>query len=136
MSEPASQVTSGIPDPAQRDEIFKRFGRAFFKQDMDAFYEVVHPDFVWTIQTGDTLRVLDSRARIEAFFAERNRTQSKVRFEDVVFHHAPLATFMTYAVTGVDEVTGRPFRRVGVERYSFKDGLLAEKDVYSREAGA
>ena len=59
-------------------------------------------------------------------------TQANVRFEDVVYHHAPEATFMTYRVTGEVAATGEPFERVGVERYTFNDGRIAEKDVYSR----
>jgi ketosteroid isomerase-like protein len=122
------------PSAEHRDEIFKRFGRAFFRQDLDALFEVVHPGFVWTIQVGDELRVLDSRAKIEAFFAERRATQSDVRFEDGVFHHAPQASFMTYRMTGIDKASGQEFSRVGVERYTFRDGKLAEKDVYGRIA--
>ena len=32
------------PSSAQRDSIFKAFGRAFFKQDLDLMYEVVTAD--------------------------------------------------------------------------------------------
>ena len=120
------------PSTEERDAIFKAFGRAFFKQDMDAMYEVVAPDFVWTVMAGDSLRRLDSRDKIEAFFEERRGTTENVRFEDVVFHHAPDATFMTYRMTGTDKATGEAFEKVGVERYTFRDGMLAEKDVYSR----
>ena len=67
-----------------------------------------------------------------SFFQERNGTQRDVRFEDVVFHHAEDATFMTYRVTGTDIATNETFERVGVERYTFKNGRIAEKDVYSR----
>jgi hypothetical protein len=35
-------------------------------------------------------------------------------------------------VTGTDIATGATFEKVGVERYTFKDGRIAEKDVYSR----
>lgn len=120
------------PDVEQRDSIFKAFGRAFFKQDLDAMYQVVAPDFTWTVMDGDSVRVLDSRDKIAAFFAERRGKYEGVRFEDVVFHHAPEATFMTYRMTGTEVATGESFERVGVERYTFKDGKLAEKDVYSR----
>lgn len=124
------------PDVEQRDTIFKAFGRAFFKQDLDAMYQVVAPDFTWTVMDGDTVRVLDSREKIEAFFAERRGKFEGVRFEDVVFHHAPEATFMTYRMTGTEVATGESFERVGVERYTFKDGMLAEKDVYARPVQA
>ena len=82
------------PNEAERDLLFKQFGRAFFK--------------------------------------ERNGTQKDVRFEDVVFHHAQEATFMTYRVTGIDLATNERFERIGVERYTFDDGRIAEKDVYSK----
>ena len=124
------------PTSEERDAIFKAFGRAFFKQDLDAMYEVVAPDFVWTVMVGDTLHRLDSREKIANYFESRRGTSSNVRFEDVVFHHAPEATFMTYRMTGTDTASGQAFERVGVERYTFKDGRLAEKDVYSRSGMA
>ena len=122
------------PSPTERDAIFKTFGRAFFKQDLDLMYEVVAPDFTWTVADGDVVHVLDSRDKIAAFFAARRGTYEGVRFEDVVFNHAPEATFMTYRMTGTEVATGKKFARVGVERYTFRDGMLTEKDVYSRPA--
>lgn len=124
------------PNPEQRDAIFKAFARAFFKQDLDAMYQVVAPDFTWTVPLGDGVRVLDRRDKVAAFFAERQRTETDLRFEDMVFHHALEATFMTYRLTGTDTATGEAFVRVGVERYTFRDGKLAVKDVYSRPADA
>ena len=120
------------PPPEDRDQIFKAFARAFFKKDLDAMYEVVTEDFAWSSMVGDEARVVNTREQVGAFFEERAGTQTDVRFEDVVYHHAPDATFMTYRVTGTDVATGEPFERVGVERYTFVDGRLAEKDVYSR----
>ena len=120
------------PSEAERDLLFKQFGRAFFKQDMDALYEVVIENFTYSILVNDESRVMRSRDEVAAFFNERNGTQKDVRFEDVVFHHAPEATFMTYRVTGTDLATNARFERIGVERYTFDDGRIAEKDVYSR----
>ena len=120
------------PDVDTRDELFKAFGRAFFRQDLDAMYEVVTEDFTYSILVGDQPRAMNTRAQVEAFFEERNGTQSSVRFNDVVFHHAPEATFMTSRVTGTDVASGEDFERVGVERYTFVDGRIAEKDVYFR----
>ena len=77
-------------------------------------------------------RRLTTREQVAAFFEERRGVHRDVRFEDVVFHHAQDATFMTYRVTGTDVASGEPFERVGVERYRFRDGRIAEKDVYSR----
>lgn len=120
------------PTTEERDALFKAFGRAFFKQDLDAMYQVVTEDFTYSILVGDAPRQMNSREQVAAFFDERRGTQKDVRFEDVVFHHAPEATFMTYRVTGTDVASGEPFERVGVERYTFRDGRIAEKDVYSR----
>jgi ketosteroid isomerase-like protein len=123
------------PTAAERDAIFKAFGRAFFKQDLDAMYQVVTPDFVWSV-SGDVPRQLRSRADILAYFAERNGQAADVRFHDVLYHHAPDASFMTFRLTGTDKATGRPFETAGVERYTFRDGRLAVKDVYTKAAGA
>jgi len=120
------------PTAAERDALFKAFGRAFFKQDLDAMYQVVTQDFTYSILVDDTPRRMTSRKQVAAFFEERNGIQKNVRFEDVVFHHASEATFMTYRVTGTDIASGESFERVGVERYTFVDGRIAEKDVYSR----
>ncbi|TWT14977.1 nuclear transport factor 2 family protein [Reyranella sp. CPCC 100927] len=124
------------PTTAERDTIFKAFGRAFFKQDLDAMYQVVTPDFVWSVQGGDAPRQLTSREAIVAYFAERKQQVENVRFHDVVYHHAPDATFMTFRITGTDKTTGRAFENIGVERYTFRGGRLAVKDVYTKLAGA
>ncbi len=124
------------PDAEQRDAIFRAFGRAFFKQDMAAMYEVVTPDFTWTTLANGRMRTLDTREKVQAFFAERKTQVENVRFADVVYHHAPDASFMTFRMTGTDKATGKPFASVGVERYTFRDGRLAVKDVYVRPADA
>ncbi len=120
------------PTAEERDVLFKKFGRAFFKQDLDAMYQVVTEDFTYSILVNDVPRQMKTREAVAAFFDERRGIQKDVRFEDVVFHHAPEATFMTYRVTGTDVASGEAFERIGVERYTFRDGRIAEKDVYSR----
>ena len=75
-----------VPNSEQRDAIFKKFGRAFFKQDLDLMYEVVTPDFNWTVDDGDKVHVLDSREKIGNFFEQRRGKFENVRFDDVVFH--------------------------------------------------
>lgn len=119
-------------DTNERDELFTAFGRAFFRQDLDAMYEVVTDDFTYSILVGDEPRVMTTRDEVASFFEERRGIQKEVRFEDVEFHHAADATFMTYRVTGTDVASGDAFERVGVERYTFRNGRIAEKDVYSR----
>ena len=97
-------------------------------------YEAVTPDFTWTVDDGDQVHVLDSREKIADFFEQRRGRFENVRFDDVVFHHAPDATFMTYRMTGTEVATGEAFAKVGVERYTFRDGKLMVKDAYSRPA--
>ena len=116
---------------AERDLLFKQFGRAFFKQDLDALYDVITEDFTYSIVVNDASESCVARPS-GRFFAERNATQKDVRFEDVVFHHAQDAAFMTYRVTGTDLANNERFERVGVERYTFENGRIAEKDVFSR----
>jgi ketosteroid isomerase-like protein len=123
-----------IPSAAERDTIFKAFGRAFFKQDLDAMYQVVTPDFVWSVQGGEVGRLLTSREDITAYFAERKQQVENLRFHDVVYHHAPDASFMTFRLTGTDKASGKTFESIGVERYTFRDGRLALKDVYTKPA--
>jgi ketosteroid isomerase-like protein len=120
------------PSAETRDTIFKAFGRAFFRQDLDAMYAVVTPDFTWSVPDGAVTRVLQGREQIAAFFVERRGKIENVRFEDVVYHHAPDATFMTFRMTGTEVANGQPFERIGIERYTFRDGKLAVKDVYYR----
>ena len=78
-----------VPNSEQRDAIFKKFGRAFFKQDLDLMYEVVTPDFNWTVDDGDKVHVLDSREKIGNFFEQRRGKFENVRFDDVVFQTQP-----------------------------------------------
>ena len=52
-----------------------------------------------------------------------------------MFNHASDATFMTYRMAGTEAAAGVQFAWVGVERYTFRDSKLTEKDAYSRPAG-
>ncbi len=123
------------PTPAERDAIFKAFGRAFFKEDLDALYQAVTPDFVWNTRDAEgCVRALQGREAIGAFFAERRGLMENVRFHDVVYHHAPEASFMTFRLTATAKATGAAIEEVGVERYVFRDGKLALKDVYLKPA--
>jgi ketosteroid isomerase-like protein len=85
------------PSPAQRDQLFKRFVRALFRGDIDALYEVVTPDFVWSFHDG--LAVTKSLANVEAIrahLAEQKALFSAQRFHDVAYHAGDM-TFMTFS---------------------------------------
>jgi ketosteroid isomerase-like protein len=120
-----------------RDALFKAFGRAWFKRDVEALYQVVTPDFVWSShdETGN-VRAIRGKEAVAAQFADSAARFESVRFADVVYHHAPDASFMTFRMTSTERATGRVREEAGVERYLFKDGRIAVKDVYRKPAGA
>ncbi len=126
------------PAIAERDALFKSFGRAWFKRDVVQLYAVVTPDFQWRFSDGSGRRALvDSRDAVAAEFAAMGQRATKVQFADVVYHHAPDATFMTFRTIESDPVTGAVLSEdVGVERYTFRDGRIAVKDVYRKRAAA
>jgi ketosteroid isomerase-like protein len=125
---------TAVPSVAEREAIFKAFGRAFFKEDLDALYQVVTEDFVWSAVVNGKPRRIQGRAAVAAYFAERRGMYENVRFHDVVYHHAPEASFMTFRLTATSKATGAAVDEVGVERYTFRDGRLALKDVYLKPA--
>ncbi len=120
-------------NPAERDALFTGFARALFKGDLDALYEVVTPDFVWRYHDGlSTERVLTNRAAISDHIAERKTFFAESRFHDVVYHHLPDLSFMTFRVSEIVRSTGERREQRGIERYSFASGKIATKDVYRK----
>ncbi|MAD06307.1 MAG: hypothetical protein CMP86_02725 [Gammaproteobacteria bacterium] len=49
------------PTKSDRDLLFKKFGRAFFKRDLDAMHEVVTDDFTYSILVNDVTRAMQIR---------------------------------------------------------------------------
>jgi ketosteroid isomerase-like protein len=122
-----------IPSPAARDELLKGFARALFKADMDALYRVVTPDFVWSFHDGlGTTSALAGPDAIRAHLADEKGRFSAQRFHEVVYHHAGDATFMTFRVSETVRDNGEAREQRGIECYTFRDGLLAAKDVYRK----
>ena len=122
-----------IPIPADRDELFKRFARALFKGDMDALYQVVTPDFVWSFHDGLAVtKSLGDADAIAAHLAEQKALLSAQRFHDVAYHHAGDISFMTFRVRETVRATGEPREQRGIEHYTFRNGRLATKDVYRK----
>jgi len=121
------------PSPTQRDELFKKFARALFRGDIDALYEVVTTDFVWSFHDG--LAVTKSLANVEAIrahLAEQKALFSAQRFHDVAYHHSGDMSFMTFRVSETVRATGEAREQRGIEAYTFRDGQLATKDVYRK----
>lgn len=120
---------------ADRDQLFKAFARAWFKRDMASLYEVVTPDFEWrTAQPDGAAKVvIGAEAILEEMAAMRTRA-AEIRFTDVVYHHLPDVTLMTFRMVETLPESGGARESVGIERYTFKDGRIAVKDVYRKPA--
>jgi len=126
-----------IPSPAERDELFKRFARAVFKGDMDALYEAVTPDFLWSFHDGLAVtKSLRGSDAIAAHLAEQKLLMSAQRFHDVDYHHAGEISFMTCRIDETLRATGERREQRGIELYRFRDGKLATKDVYRKPIAA
>jgi hypothetical protein len=121
------------PSAAERDQLFKTFGRAWFRRDTELLYEAVTPDFVWASADGDgKVRHITGREAVGTALAATGGGTAKRRFEDVVYHHAPEATFMTFRIIETDAETGATREEAGIERYTFRNGRIALKDVYRK----
>ncbi|HEX4894534.1 MAG TPA: nuclear transport factor 2 family protein [Hyphomicrobiaceae bacterium] len=121
------------PTSEARDALFKTFGRAWFKRDVDLLYEAVTPDFQWRgLDSSGAVRLISTRDGVAEAFRSMATSPLKVRFEDVAYHHAPDASFMTFRIIETDPATGKSREDVGVERYTFRDGRIAVKDVYRK----
>jgi len=122
-----------IPSPPERDELFKRFARALFRGDMEALYQVVTPDFLWSFHDGlAATKSLQGPDAIAAHLDEQKALLSAQRFHDVAYHHAGDISFMTFRVSETVRASGAEREQRGIERYSFADGRLAAKDVYRK----
>jgi ketosteroid isomerase-like protein len=121
------------PSSAERDQLFKGFARALFKGDIDALYQVVTPDFLWSFHDGLVLiKSLAAPDAIRAHLAEQKALFSVQRFHDVAYHHAPDISFMTFRVSETVRASGEQREQRGIESYRFRDGRLATKDVYRK----
>ncbi|MFO1110415.1 MAG: nuclear transport factor 2 family protein [Bradyrhizobium sp.] len=121
------------PTATERDALFQAFARALFKNDMDALYEVVTANFVWRYHDGlSTERVLTGRDAIQRHIDERKTFFASSRFHDVVYHHLPDISFMTFRVSETVRATGEQREQQGIESYTFENGRLATKDVYRK----
>jgi ketosteroid isomerase-like protein len=121
------------PTPAERDALFESFARALFKLDMDALYRVVSPDFVWRYHDGVSPEVvLIGRDAILKHLDQRKAFYSTSRFHDIIYHHLPDVSFMTFRVSEIVRSTGEHREQRGIERYTFEEGRIATKDVYRK----
>jgi ketosteroid isomerase-like protein len=121
------------PTPPERDTLFESFARALFKNDIDALYRVVSPEFVWRYHDGVSPEVvLIGPDAILKHLDEKKAFYATSRFYDVVYHHLPDVSFMTFRVSEIVRSTGENREQRGIERYTFEGGKIATKDVYRK----
>lgn len=124
---------SMMPGIQERSELFAGFARALFRHDMAALYRVVTPDFLWSYHDGVSVtRALRGADAIARHLAAQGELYSAQRFHDVAYHHLPDRTFMTMRVSETLRASGEQREQRGIECYTFKDGLIASKDVYRK----
>ncbi|MEZ5855085.1 MAG: nuclear transport factor 2 family protein [Hyphomicrobiaceae bacterium] len=129
----SGETTAGAPAIAERDALFKTFGRAWFRRDVDLLYQAVTPDFVWASLDADgEPTLITGRDAVAAALTAPVDANIQRRFEDVVYHHAAEATFMTFRLVETDTESGIVQEETGIERYTFKNGRINLKDVYRK----
>jgi ketosteroid isomerase-like protein len=122
-----------IPAYAERELLFRAFARALFAADMAELYKTVTPDFLWSYHDGAAVtKSLASASAIAAHLAEQKALFSEQRFHEVVYHHLPETTFMSFRLTEWLKATGMLREQRGIEHYTFRDGRIATKDVYRK----
>ena len=100
---------------------------------MEALYEVVTSDFLWSFHDGLVLtKSLAGPVAISEHLAEQKALFSAQRFHDVAYHHTGDISFMTFRVSETLRASGEQREQRGIESYSFRDGKLATKDVYRK----
>ncbi len=122
-----------IPSPTERDELLKGFARALFRHDMEALYRIVTSDFLWSFHDGlVTTKTLTGPTAIGEHLAGQKALLSEQRFHEVAYDHAGEVTFMTFRLSETVRASGEQREQRGIERYTFRDGMLATKDVYRK----
>ena len=127
---------TAAPPIEERERLFRAFARGLFTRDLDALYETVTPDFTWSYHDGLTVtKRLATRAAVADHLEQQRALFEEQRFHDVAYHHLPEITFMTFRVSETLRGTGEAREQIGIERYLFREGRIAVKDVYRKPAG-
>ena len=77
-------------------------------------------------------KCLRDRDGVLAHLEEQKELFAQQRFFEVEYHHLAELSFMTFRVTETARATGEVREQCGVERYLFRDGRIALKDVYRK----
>ena len=117
--------------PDAIDDLFRRFGKAFNKADVEEIAACVTDDFEWRLAAGTqpSGQVLKGKDDLRRFFADKSRAHREARYSEARIHRSGDKLFGTFRVTGID-AAGKPFDRYGIDLYELKDGKIALKDSY------
>jgi ketosteroid isomerase-like protein len=117
--------------PDAIDDLFRRFGKAFNKSDVEEIAACVTDDFEWRLDKGGapTGRVLKGKNDLRAYFSDKSTAQREARFSEARIHRSGDKLFGTFRVTGID-AAGQPFDRYGIDLYELRDGKISLKDSY------
>ena len=99
------------------DDLFRRFGKAFNKADVEEIAACVTDDFEWRLSAGGAPsgRVLKGKDDLRAHFADKSKAPREARYSEARIHRAGDKLFGTFRVTGIDHA-GKPFDRYGIEQ--------------------
>ncbi len=117
--------------PDAIDDLFRRFGKAFNKADVEEIAACVTDDFEWRQNAGGSPagRVLKGKADLRAYFGDKSRAHREARYSEASIHRSGSKIFGLFRATGIDHA-GKPFDRYGIDLYEVRDGKIALKDSY------
>ncbi len=124
-------------DDRAASEVMQRFGKAFFSRDPSRIAEVITEDAEWHFAVGDDGadgRVRKGLAGFMQGIADNDALFASLRFENVVCRGFGINQIvMTYLVRGHMRA-GAGFALRGVELITVRDGRVALKDVFWKQA--
>ena len=105
--------------PDAIDDLFRRFGKAFNKADVEEIAACVTDDFEWRLNAGAAGgspggRVLRGKDDLRAHFADKSRAHREARFSEARIQRTGDKQLSTIRVTGIDHA-GKPFDRYGID---------------------
>lgn len=110
----------------QHQELFKRFGIAFMKKNVEAVAECLSADFVWSMPDGNTFEGKETALdAMRKRFADANGPV----FSDSTFEFYGDRIVQTYQV----KVGGKQL--AGADIYEVSNGLISRKDAYWKQLG-
>ena len=117
--------------PDAIDDLFRRFGKAFNKADVEEIAACVTDDFEWRLASGarPSGTVLKGKDALKRHFGDKSQAHREARYSEARIHRAGTTLFGTFRVTGIDHA-GKPFDRYGIDLYELRDGRIALKDSY------